>query len=99
MSTTVQRQVALDYASQAKSRASILLEFNMGMVGRGADLSWLSQYPHEKVHARFATRARPFATLARSPHASLAPRPFHARAQPLDLVLGCARCEQRCARQ
>lgn len=46
MSTTADRDVARGYASSGRS--CILLEFDQGMVSRGADLSWLSQYPHEQ---------------------------------------------------
>ena len=46
LSCTRERSVALEYATR-KTR-SILLEMTMGMLDRGADLSWLSQYPHEK---------------------------------------------------
>jgi hypothetical protein len=34
--------------SYAQGSASTIFEMQMGMVDRGADLSWLSQYPHEK---------------------------------------------------
>ena len=44
-STTTQRELALHYASGA---ASTIFEMQMGLVDRGADLSWLSQYSHEK---------------------------------------------------
>ena len=43
MSTTTKREVALDYASRGK--AGVIFEIMQGMVDRGADLSWLSQYP------------------------------------------------------
>ena len=33
--------------TQLRSRG-LIFEIQMGMVDRGADLSWLSQYPHEK---------------------------------------------------
>ncbi|CAK0788615.1 unnamed protein product, partial [Prorocentrum cordatum] len=45
MSTTVEKQVALSYA---QGGVSTVLEIQMGMVDRGADLSVLSQYPHER---------------------------------------------------
>ena len=44
-STSKERDVALAYASAGG--AGMLLEIQMGMIDRGADLSWLSQYPHE----------------------------------------------------
>ncbi len=46
MSTTLNGEVAMDYA--AGGGAGIIFEIQQGMVDRGADLSWLSQYPHEK---------------------------------------------------
>ena len=51
-STTRERRQAVHYArggGWAKSgEAMTVMEFQMGMIDRGADLSWLSQYPHEK---------------------------------------------------
>ena len=44
MSTTLDKQVALDYAA-SQGGAGIVFELAMGMVDRGADLSWLSQAP------------------------------------------------------
>ena len=46
MSTTLNREVAMTYASG--SGVGIVLAIRQGMVNRGADISWLSQYPHEK---------------------------------------------------
>jgi len=46
MSCTTSREVALDYA--VTSNAAVLFQIQEGYVDRGADLSWLSQYPHEK---------------------------------------------------
>ena len=46
MSTTLNREVAMTYASD--SDVGIVLAIRQGMVNRGADISWLSQYPHEK---------------------------------------------------
>ena len=49
MSTTTRREVALGYMAQPGAAASgMLLAIRMGMVDRGADVSWLSQYPLEK---------------------------------------------------
>ena len=45
MSTTLNREVAMTYASG--SGVGIVLAIRQGMVNRGADISWLSQYPHE----------------------------------------------------
>ena len=45
MSTTTNREVALGYASGGT--VGIVFEIAQGMVDRGADISWLSQYPHE----------------------------------------------------
>lgn len=44
-STTTERAQAEHYA---QGRASTVFEMSMGMVDRGADVSWLSQYPHER---------------------------------------------------
>ena len=47
LSTTYERDVAIHYASSSDS-PSIVFEIQMGMVDRGCDLGWLSQYPHER---------------------------------------------------
>ena len=44
-STTTDRAQAVHYASGSQST---IFEMQMGMVDRGADLTWLSQYPFEK---------------------------------------------------
>ena len=44
-STTTEREQAVVYA---KGKASTILELEMSMADRGADISWLSMYPHEK---------------------------------------------------
>ncbi len=46
MSTTLDREVAFNYAKGSK--VSTILEVRMGMVDRGADVHWLSQYPLER---------------------------------------------------
>ena len=49
MSTTADRSVAMQYAKvESQTVASCVMEVQMGMIDRGADLSWLSQYPHER---------------------------------------------------
>ena len=47
MSTTLNRNVAMGYASGDKATMGIVIEAQQGQVNRGADMSWLSQYPHE----------------------------------------------------
>ena len=47
-STTTDREQALHYARGTDGDAMTIFEMQMGMVDRGADLSWLSQYPHER---------------------------------------------------
>ena len=42
MSTTLDHRVAQGYAAQGG--AGLVFEIQMGMVDRGADISWLSQY-------------------------------------------------------
>ena len=46
MSTTLNKAVAVGYA--AGRGTGIVFEIQQGMVDRGADISWLSQYPHER---------------------------------------------------
>ena len=48
MSTTTNREVALEYAGDNVTTGGFLLEIQQGMVDRGALLDWLSQYPHEQ---------------------------------------------------
>jgi hypothetical protein len=47
MSTTLDRAVATTYAA-SRDGPSVIFEIQMGMVDRGADIGWLSQFPHEK---------------------------------------------------
>lgn len=49
-STTTDKEQAVLYASAGAKPgdAMTIFEMRMGMVDRGADLTWLSQYPHEK---------------------------------------------------
>ena len=49
MSTTLDKDVALRYAAQSGTeRPGVCFCIQQGMVDRGADISWLSQYPHEQ---------------------------------------------------
>ena len=54
MSTTLDRTVAMGYASGDETKMGIVIEVQQGQVNRGADLSWLSQYPHEQERAAHA---------------------------------------------
>lgn len=47
LSATQDHDVAFGYAA-SKNGAGIVFEFEQGMVDRGADLSWCSQYAHER---------------------------------------------------
>ena len=49
-STTTDKEQAIYYANVGAKAgdAMTIFEMRMGMVDRGADLTWLSQYPHEK---------------------------------------------------
>merc|ERR1719399_2635206 len=47
MSTTTDRAVAMGYASGGTG-PGIVFELQQGMVNRGANIGWLSQYPHEQ---------------------------------------------------
>ena len=50
-STSTDKAQALSYAGGGADHkdgdASTIFEMQMGMVDRGANLTWLSQYPHE----------------------------------------------------
>ena len=46
MSTTFDKSVAMHYASQP-GKPAIVFEMQMGMIDRGAELGWISQYPLE----------------------------------------------------
>lgn len=53
LSTTTDAEQAMKYASEAVDAADgaakrIVLELHTGLNSRGADLAWLSQYPHER---------------------------------------------------
>ena len=55
LSCTTDRAVAVEYAS----RGGVILELKQGMVDRGAEFSWLSQYPFEvEVHLPLRVRVR-----------------------------------------
>ena len=47
LSSSFDRDVAMSYASGDATRTGIVIEVQQGMVNRGAELSSLSQYPHE----------------------------------------------------
>lgn len=46
LSTTTDREVAFSYAHGG--RTGVIFEIQMGLIDRGADLSWISQYPTEE---------------------------------------------------
>ena len=48
MSTTQSLAVATGYASNQLATAGMVIESVLGMTNRGADIGWLSQYPHER---------------------------------------------------
>ena len=52
LSTTLDRDVAMKYARGNYDPATglgVVLEITPGLVDRGADLSWVSQYPFEQA--------------------------------------------------
>ena len=61
MSTTSKWDVALQYSLSRDGQMPIVFEMEMGMIDRGADLRWCSQYPHEAeiLCARRACQAPP----------------------------------------
>ena len=62
MSTSLDRNVALEYAGGGGG-GGVVFEIQMGLVDRGADLAWCSQYGHEQE------------TCSSTPNQSL-PKPF-----------------------
>ena len=49
MSTSTSKEVAVGYAGGCDAKGTpMVFEMNQGMVDRGAEISWLSQYPHEQ---------------------------------------------------
>lgn len=48
MSTTQSLAVATGYATGQLATAGMVIESVLGMTNRGADIGWLSQYPHER---------------------------------------------------
>ena len=47
MSTTTDREVAMHYAA-SRGGPGVVYEMKQGMIDRGADIGWLSQYSHER---------------------------------------------------
>ena len=82
MSTTLERNVAMGYASDDKATMGIVIEAQQGQVNRGADMSWLSQYPHERECAAHTfesawPRAHALTNLPRVSQNSLWPADWH----------------------
>jgi hypothetical protein len=48
LSGTTDPELAMKYGSGAGDGTKLVLELQTGMLSRAADLSWLSQYPHER---------------------------------------------------
>ena len=46
-SASTKRHEAERYATKDKATTPVMLEITQGLIDRGADLEWLSQYPHE----------------------------------------------------
>lgn len=69
LSTTTDRNVATDYASGG-GKAGIVFEIQMGMVDRGASLSWLSQVGLPPHPSPPTSPPRPPTHLPRSPRTS-----------------------------
>ena len=54
MSTTKNPKVALDYSGGVAAKGSVFaIDFDMS--SRGADVKWVSQYPHEEVSVAFVS--------------------------------------------
>ena len=43
MSTTFDRDVAMNYAAVVAGKPALVFEMQLGMIDRGAELSWISQ--------------------------------------------------------
>ena len=69
MSTSRSREVAMGYA--ATGETPMVFEMAQGMINRGAELRWLSQYPHEEEGAALPACSHPFMPSAPPP-----PGPF-----------------------
>ena len=65
LSATTDRAVAMQYASGRGS--GIVYEITQGMGDRGAELTWLSQYPHEAEVNSAALAFSPKSSLSRGP--------------------------------
>ena len=63
MSATPERSVALHYASEREP--SVVFEIQQGLVDRGAEIAWISQYPHEGAPLWRCSRARSRAAVVR----------------------------------
>ena len=89
MSCTLDRRVAMHYASGRKDQSAVLFEMQMGMIDRGAELSWISQYPHEREILCARAASCPMATRPQlhpfSPH----PPAAHARSPCAILTPDC----------
>ena len=84
-STTVDQAQALHYAA---GKASTVFEMEMGMIDRGADFSWLSQYPHEKEVARLPPTAHDHEYVQFGPPAFIGYcSPFVSHCSTLDLAI------------
>jgi len=61
MSTTTTREVALGYMQGSDRTARMLFEIRMGMIDRGADVAFLSQFPaeNEVLYAARGSHAQP----------------------------------------
>jgi hypothetical protein len=85
MSTTADRKVAAHYASAGN--AATIMELEQGMVDRGAELSWLSQYPYER-EVRPTLLPRRY---CHRPTATYGLLPSHAISAALPCVAGAVR--------
>ena len=83
MSTTTEQAVAMGYASGGRgakqASIGIVIEVQQGMVNRGADISRLSQYPHEREILCARATSSPMATRPQLHPFSSHPAAAHAR--------------------
>ena len=98
-STTTEREQAVHYA---QGKASTILELEMGMVDRGADMSWLSQAPDCPPAPRphpCPTRLAPLAPPSSPPPRPTRLGPISPHPPPLHSVRSIRTSRRRCCRR
>ena len=87
MSTTTNKKVAAEYAAAAPG--SLLIELEQGLLDRGAEVAWLSEYPGEAEVTRCTIRSHMSLSLAPRCLAERPMRPLAPAATPPPLAPPC----------